>query len=170
VPEAAEFFAGAEAWDEGLENLFGRGERARLRVFLEQNPAQAKAHEKLEAVLKLDESTALKDLPEDLRRELIACAAWAQLAEGSAPARWRGELVDAAILRSWVGGGAQRAGARVRGGAGVVGGAGISGGFAGGGADVAAQFVRDGRRTHEDAGRNENAVRIQSRRCGGGAV
>ena len=110
VPEAAEFFAGAEAWDEGLENLFGRGDRARLRVFLEQNAAQAKAREKLEAVLKLDESTALKDLPEDLRRELIACAAWAQLAEGSAPARWRGELIDAAILRSWLRDEAQPAG------------------------------------------------------------
>ncbi|MGC4073152.1 MAG: hypothetical protein QM760_11660 [Nibricoccus sp.] len=116
VPEAAELFGGAEAWDEGMENLFGRANPAGLRAFLAQNPAQTKAHEKLEAVLKLDETTALKNLPEDVRRELVACVAWAQLAEGIAPARWRGQLIDATVLRSWLNDGAQPAGAaRVRG-------------------------------------------------------
>jgi hypothetical protein len=116
VPEAAELFGGAEAWDEGLESLFGRGNPSGLRAFLSQNNAQAKAHEKLESVLKLDESTALKNLPEDVRRELVACVAWTQLAGGLAPARWRGQLIDAAVLRSWLRDDAQPAGAaRVRG-------------------------------------------------------
>jgi hypothetical protein len=118
VPEAAEFFGRAEVWDEGVENLFGRGSGgvAELRAFLAQNPAQAKAHEKLEAVLKLDESTALKGLPEEVRRELIACVVWAQLAEGIAPACWRGQVIDAALIRAWLSDDAQPAGAaRVRG-------------------------------------------------------
>ncbi len=116
VPEAAELYGGSEAWDEGMDTLFGRGNPSGLRAFLTRNTAQAKAHEKLELVLKLEESTALKNLPEDVRRELVACVAWTQLAAGLAPARWRGQLLDAAVLRSWLRDDAQPAGAaRVRG-------------------------------------------------------
>jgi hypothetical protein len=102
IPEAAEFFGKTETWEEGIAHLFDLGKPDSLRSFLAQNPAQEKAHEKLESVLKLDESTAFKDMPEAVRRETVACIAWTQLAEGLAPVRWRGRRIDVELLRAWL--------------------------------------------------------------------
>ncbi|ATC62849.1 hypothetical protein CMV30_02100 [Nibricoccus aquaticus] len=119
VPEAAELFGGAEAWEEGLGDLFaeeGSGRAGGLRAFLAENPEQAKAREQLEAVLKLEQSTALQTLPEGVRREMVACVAWAQLGKGIVAARWRGRVIDAVLIREWLRDEAQPSGAaRVRG-------------------------------------------------------
>jgi hypothetical protein len=107
VPEAAELFGKTELWTEGITQLFQSEKKDSLRQFLAQNPAQAKAHEKLENALKLEESIAFKEVPEKIRRELVASIAWTQLAEGLAPARWRGRRIDAALLRAWLSDGEQ---------------------------------------------------------------
>jgi hypothetical protein len=99
VPEAAEFFARAENWADGLTNLFEPVNPQTLAHFIEETPGHKKTQERLEELYRFMKIPAWADIIPDVLRTVIASAAWVLLAGEGARFLLRGRRVDTAFVR-----------------------------------------------------------------------
>lgn len=100
VVEAAEFFAQAENWNDGLENIFGEAKPATLMAFLGEDGAYRKLRDRVLDLIKLPESSAYANLKAPAARDVVAGLAFSTLSGGALPMHVRGRRIDAAYLTS----------------------------------------------------------------------
>ena len=99
VSEAAEHFALAAHWQDGLENLYETTNVATLAYFLAKEGAHKKTKERFELMLKLIEAPAFQHLPEELARDVVMAVILKFFAGHNAPLLLRGRKIDEVYLR-----------------------------------------------------------------------
>ncbi len=99
VPEAADFFASAEHWKEGVMNVFEPLNTATLAYFLETEKIHKKTKERFDILIKLGESTVMQELPPEIVRTVVMAVALKFLAGHDMPLRLRGHRIDIKCLR-----------------------------------------------------------------------
>ncbi|MFT3782115.1 MAG: hypothetical protein QM790_08870 [Nibricoccus sp.] len=99
VAEAAEYFAQAQHWHEGLENIFEPTNAATLAYFLGQEGAHKKTKERFEQTLKLADAPSLQQLPPAFVRDVLAMVILKFLAGSHCPVMLRGRKFEAGYIR-----------------------------------------------------------------------
>jgi len=99
VAEAAEYFASAENWQEGVLNLFEPGNPSTLAYFIGTEGAHKKTKERFDVLIKLGEAPALQELPVEIVSSVVMAVVLKFLAGHAVPLRLRGHRIDEKCLR-----------------------------------------------------------------------
>lgn len=101
VPEAAQLLRGPEHWREAAVQVFEADQADTLAFFLRETRAHKQAHERVQGVVQILRTPALRTYPEAVLREVAAALALHALAGGDF--LWRGLPLSAVRLRAMLG-------------------------------------------------------------------
>lgn len=100
LDEAAEYFTREENWADGITNLFDKDDAVTLVSFVGERPEYRQVRERIEELHKFALIPSWTALPDEVRRNAIASAAWLLIGgEGTRLALY-GQPVDAACIKS----------------------------------------------------------------------